>query len=303
MNHDVTQTAITNKEGSSHTPVLLNEVLAALDPKPGEFMIDGTIDGGGHAHAILAKIGTEGVLMGVDWDYEMIERGKLIFKERENVTLVQGNYADLPEILKERKMERADGLLLDLGFSSTQLEYGDRGFSFQKNEILDMRYDQGRDEMAADVVNKKKEQELADIFYKYGEERASRKIAKAIIEARKKKPIITTNDLSEIVAKCVRKGKTHPATKVFQALRIYVNAELENLETVLKNIGEIVRPGGKIAIITFHSLEDRIVKNAFKELEKHKKAVILTKKPIQATRAEVKENPRSRSAKLRAITI
>ena len=225
-------------------------------------------------------------------------------------------------------MGKADGLILDLGFSSEQIESGrpacnallsnaGRGFSFGKDEPLDMRYDQREGMTAADIVNKFSEKDLAEIFWKYGEERYSRRIAAKIVEERKKEPIKTTAELVEIIKKSVpgsyERGRIHPATRVFQALRIFVNQELENLETLLKNIDKIVK--GRVAIISFHSLEDRLVKNYFRELKKQGKAVILTnpegkpsvsygaRKPIRPSREEILKNPRSRSAKMRAIKI
>ncbi len=314
----------------SHKPVLLKEIIALLDPQPGEFFIDGTIGSGGHAEEILKRIGANGKLLGSDWDAERIENCKLKIGNYQNAILVQGNYANLPEILKEKKFGKADGLLLDLGFSSDQIEESGKGFSFMKDEPLDMRYDHeawsmehetgniehgagnmeretwnrehGISMTAAEVINSFSEKDLADIFWKYGEERASRKIAKAIAEARRKEKIITTFQLVRIIEKVLpRRGRLHPATKVFQALRIYVNQEFENLENALKNIDKTIKNQGRIAIISFHSLEDRIVKNRFRELEKQGKAKILTKKPIVATKEEIQTNPRSRSAKVRAI--
>lgn len=289
-----------------HKPVLLKETIEILNPQPGEFFIDGTIGNGGHAMAILEKIGPKGKLLGIDWDGNAIERLKIErFKNYKNVILRQGNYADLPEILKSLKdgkfkSLKADGLLLDLGFSSEQL--AGRGFSFLRNEFLDMRYSTDTEITAAEVVNSFNEKDLADIIYNYGEERYSRRIARKIVEERRKKPIKTTFELAALVNKAVPgRGRLNPSTKTFQALRIYVNKELENLETLLKNLNKIVK--GRIAIISFHSLEDRLVKNYFRELKKSGKAEILTGKPIRSTIQEIQINPRSRSAKLRTIII
>lgn len=295
-----------------HTPVLLKEVIGNLDPRPGEFFIDGTFGAGGHSAEIFKKISPKGVLLGIDWDENAIKYGKKQMANRSNVVLVQGNYAELPEILKKNKLPKADGLLLDLGFSSDQIEGMGRGFSFLKNEPLDMRYDvEIRNEKlemrptAAEVINSHSEKDLADIFYKFGEERLSRRIAKAIIERRKKERILTTGDLAEIikgaVPKSYERGRIHPATRVFQALRIYINGELENIQKVLENLEKIIKPNGRVAIISFHSLEDRIVKHFFKQMEKDGKCKILTKKPIVASQEEILTNPRSRSAKLRVI--
>lgn len=290
----------------SHVSVLLNEVLELLDPKPGGFFIDGTTDGGGHATAVIERIGPDGMFLGLDWDKGMVERLKEKFKAiKSKVIIEHSNYAEVKKVMERHGLPRADGLLLDLGFSSTQLE-DERGMSFQKDEPLDMRYDMTADtSTAADVVNGLPEKELADTIYQYGEERMSRRIAKHIVEQRRKKKIHTTKDLADMVASAVgkgyEKGRIHPATRVFQALRIYVNKELDNLETVLADCVDIIKPGGHIAIISFHSLEDRIVKTRFKEMEKAGKGNILTKKPITATEDEIRQNPRSRSAKLRAF--
>ncbi|MBI3638227.1 16S rRNA (cytosine(1402)-N(4))-methyltransferase RsmH, partial [Candidatus Wolfebacteria bacterium] len=307
----------------SHTPVLLKETIEILDPKPGEFFIDGTIGNGGHSKEILKRIGPNGKLLGIDWDKNAIAKLQIAeLQNCKNLILLHGNYADLPKILKNlpagrqgKKLGKANGLLLDLGFSSEQLESG-RGFSFLKDEPLDMRYNaksqisnlkSQNNLTAAEVINQFSEKDLADIIFKYGEERFSRRIAKAITEQRKIKRILGTFNLVEIIKKAVPKsyerGRIHPATRTFQALRIYVNNELKNLENLLKNIDKIVKNEGRIAIISFHSLEDRLVKNRFKELKNEGKAVILTKKPITAGDEEIKNNPRSRSAKLRAIKI
>lgn len=295
-------------EHMPHISVLLHEVLELLDPKPGEFFIDGTTDGGGHAAAVIDLIGPSGTFLGLDWDKAMVERLRERFKEKKGrIILEHSNYAEAKAMMEQNGLSGADGLLLDLGFSSTQLE-DERGMSFQKDEPLDMRYDRTGDGMtAADVVNGLAEQELADMIYRYGEERMSRRIAKRIVEERKRSKITTTRALADIVARAVgkgyEKGRIHPATRVFQALRIYVNRELENLEGLLDDSEKIVRPGGRIAIISFHSLEDRIVKTRFKEMEKAGKGRILTKKPIVATEEEIKQNPRSRSAKLRGFEL
>ena len=289
-----------------HIPVLLKETIEFLNPQPGKFIIDATIGGGGHAAEILKKIGDSGMLLGIDWDKEAIADCQSRFADYKNVILVNGNYADLPEILKQKELPKVDGIAVDLGFSSRQLEKSGRGFSFLKDEKLDMRYQQETENLtAAEVINQYSEKELADIFWKYGEERNSRKIAKKIIEERKNKRILTTFDLIEIIRKAVPKnyeqGRINPSTKVFQALRIYVNDELGNLEKILKNMSKILK--GRAVIISFHSLEDRLVKNYFRNLSKENGAEILTKKPIRPSEEEIRGNPRSRSAKLRAIII
>ena len=314
-----------------HIPVLLKETIEILNPQPGEFFIDGTVGSGGHSAAILERVSPGGVLLGIDWDKKMIEMmqekiaaNSKIKNQKSKLILVHGNYADLPEILKKNNLPKADGLLIDLGFSSEHLQSG-KGFSFFKNEKLDMRYSteisdkrQEARMTAAEVINSFTEKDLAEIFWKYGEERFSRQIARKIIEERKIKPIKTTFDLVEIIKKSMPRnyqtGKINPATKIFQALRIYVNNELENLEKLLKNSNKIVK--GRIVIISYHSLEDRLVKNRFRELKNQERAEILTnpagsrqggtygaRKPIRPTNEEIQANPRSRSAKLRVIIL
>jgi 16S rRNA (cytosine1402-N4)-methyltransferase len=299
-----------------HRPVLLKEVLQFLDPHPGDFMIDGTMDGGGHATAIMEKILPGGMLLGVDWDERMVERQKK--SELANVggddqaIFVHGNYADLPEILLQRNLQPADGLLIDLGFSSEQLELQDRegvgrGFSFSEaaaSEPLLMTYDDSQTPVWK-ILREIDETELANVIYEFGGERMSRRIAKTIKERERRQPIMTAGELAETVREALpgnyERGRIDQATRTFQALRIYANDELKNIKKLLDELEEVVKPGGRVAIISFHSLEDRIVKQAFQKLAKEDKAKLLVKKPIAATREEMKENPRSRSAKLRAI--
>jgi len=301
---------------TEHVSVLLKETIEILEPKSGEFFIDGTTGSGGHSEAILKKIGLNGKLLCIDLDENSIRKLNEIKKLRnwKNVILVNGNYADLPEILEKEKLSKADGLIVDLGFSSEQLE--GKGMSFMKDEVLDMRYaqdvscqmsDAGCRLTAAEIINSLSEQDLADIFWEYGEERFSRQIAKKIVEERRRKRILTTLELVEIIKKAVPKsyerGRIHPATRVFQALRIYVNDELGNLEKLLKNLPKIIKTKGRVAIISFHSLEDRLVKNYFKQMAKDGLVEILTKKPIIAGEEEIKNNSRSRSAKMRSAII
>lgn len=292
-----------------HQSVLLQEVIKYLDPQKGEFIIDGTVDGGGHAAEIFEKIVPGGMLLGIDWDKNMIAKCKARIAKRENVILENGNYADLPEILKEKNLPKADGLLLDLGFSSEQLENFGRGFSFGPaavGEPLIMTYGDDR-KPVAQILRELKEAELADIIFQFGGERYSRRIAKAIKEGSKEKPIMTSGELAEIVKSAVPKnyerGRIDPATRTFQALRIYANDELGNLERALRNLPAVLKSGGRTVIISFHSLEDRLVKNAFRELKKTGLAEVLTKKPVTASEEETRTNPRSRSAKLRAIVL
>lgn len=296
----------------AHVPVLLDEALEFLAVAPGKFVVDGTVDGGGHGLEIMRRLGPEGIFLGVDRDWELLTKLKSRIAEENiersgaKIILEHGSYAELPEILAARKLPKADGLLLDLGFSSEQFDLG-RGFSFQADEPLDMRYDTRAGLTAAEIVNQRQEKELADIFYRYGEERFSRKIAKEIVAGRKQKRILTTFDLVETVRKAVprgyERGRINPATRIFQALRICVNNELGELEKVMGRVRDIVAPGGRVAIISFHSLEDRTVKNGFREAERDGIFKIITKKPVVPAEEEILRNPRSRSAKLRAAEL
>jgi 16S rRNA (cytosine1402-N4)-methyltransferase len=287
-----------------HIPVLLKETLEYLDLKSGDFAIDGTINGGGHAREILKIIGSRGMLLGVDLDSERIRdlQGSPEFSGS-NFIGVHANYAEIPEILKKKKLGMGDGLLLDLGFSSEQLDMSGRGFSFLKDEPLLLTYDASA-APAYEVIAALSEKELADVIFKYGEERYSRRIARAIKEHRR---IRRSGELAKIVARSLPKGyergRIHPATRTLQALRIYVNDELGNLKKILGCLHAVLKSGGRIIIISFHSLEDRIVKQAFRELQKNSMLEIITKKPVVATAQEIKINPRSRSAKLRAARI
>lgn len=282
-----------DKEGAplwhrvKHRPVLLNEVIALLDPKPGEFFIDATYGGGGHSRAIREKIGQKGRLLTIDWSESAAAE-------------IHANFADLPQILKELNLPLADGLLLDLGYSSDQLEKSGRGFSFLRNEPLIMTYSNVSPPVYK-ILQELQESELAKIIKNFGEERYARQIAHEINKQRKKQPISTTGELVEAIKRAVpqnyERGRIHPATRTFQALRIYANQELTNLENLLKSIKEVVASGGRAAIISFHSLEDRLVKNYFKNL------TVITKKPIRPTAEEVRINPRARSARLRVAII
>jgi len=287
----------------AHTPVLLKEVIDFLNPEPGKFIIDGTINGGGHAKEIYNKISPGGTLMGIDWDLEVIkETAEKIKSQESEAILICDNYAHAVSTLIEKKVT-ADGLLLDLGFSTEQLENSGRGFSFQRDEPLLMTYSR-ESKPVMQIIKEKKEEELANIIFELGGERRSRKIAKAIKNERE---IKTSKQLAETVSRVVSRnyehGRIHPATRTFQALRIYANDELNNLESILKRIPEILKPNGRAVIISFHSLEDKLVKNYFKNYGQEKIIEILTKKPIEPTREEVKNNPNSRSAKLRAARI
>jgi 16S rRNA (cytosine1402-N4)-methyltransferase len=288
-----------------HIPVLKEKVLEYLNPQPNENFIDATINGGGHAFAILEKTGPNGKLLGIEWDEEIFKNLKAKFentKLKERIIIVNDNFKNLKKIIEKENFQNPNGIIFDLGFSSWHIEKSKRGFSFMKDEILDMRYDKKSDLRAIDILNKWQERDIEKILREYGEEKYSKKIAKAIVEERRKKPILKTSELSCLVEKIVRKrGKIHPSTKTFQALRIAVNQELENLKEVLPQAIEVLKSKGRLVIISFHSLEDRIVKNFFKEKAKEGVIEILTKKPIIPSKKEIKENPRSRSAKLRAI--
>jgi 16S rRNA (cytosine1402-N4)-methyltransferase len=285
---------------TAHIPVLLHEVIELLNPKEGEVFIDGTVGGGGHAEAILKRIGIRGTLVVADWDIQAIEFAKKRFSQAKNVRYIHDNYANL----RQYDLPRADGLLLDLGFSSAQIESGGRGFTFLKDEPLIMTYDD-RSESVKNFLMRTDVKELTKIISEFGEERYAPQIAKAIIANCRK--IETSKQLGEVIRSVVpgsyERGRIHPATRTFQALRIYLNKELENIERMLSSFLELMKPGGRVAIISFHSLEDRLVKSHFQKLAKEQKIHILTKKPITAGQEEIKKNPRSRSAKLRAAYI
>ena len=283
-----------------HIPVLQKEVIQYLDPKPNDNFIDATVGGGGHAAEILQKIAPKGKILGIDWTQEAIRE----IKKNPNLILVCDNFANLAEIVKQQKFTKVRGVLMDLGYSSWHLEESGRGFSFQKKEPLDMRYSVQNQLTAEKIVNFWSKFEIERILQEYGEERFAKNIAEQIIEERKLKPIQTTNHLVEVVRKAVPRGylnqRIHFATKTFQALRIAVNDELNNIEKALPQALQILEPGGRLVVISFHSLEDRIVKNFFKNNILN--INLLTKKPVIPTRQEIIINPRSRSAKLRAAT-
>ncbi|TAK03792.1 16S rRNA (cytosine(1402)-N(4))-methyltransferase RsmH [Patescibacteria group bacterium] len=284
-----------------HVPVMLTEVLQALDPKPGEDFLDGTVGQGGHSVAILQRTAPLGRVLAIDRDPRNLEVAKERLKPFGNrVIAVQGNYADAAEVARAHAMVgRFSGILLDLGFSSAHIEDASRGFSFIHDGPLDMRYDPGAELTAAAVVNGWREEELAEMLRLYGEEPNARRIAKAIVAARREERILTTGRLAEIVGTVVRRtGRIHPATRTFQALRIAVNDELGGLARALPELVGLLPPGGRIAVISFHSLEDRIVKRFFKAQD-GKGLRLITKRPIPASDEEARRNPRARSAKLR----
>ena len=291
-----------------HVPVLLKESLEQLDPQNGDFVVDGTLGDGGHAREIIKIIMPKGFFLGTDLDEEILERTseeiqRTFYEWKGRMAFVNENYRNLKNILKKYKFEKADKVFLDLGFSSMHIEERGKGFSFLKDEPLDMRYSKDNHVSATDVVNNFSEKDLADIIYKYGEERNSRRIAKAICEERRREKITNSLRLAQIIASVARfkGGRTHPATKSFQAIRIFVNGEFDNLGEFIKDLPEIIKKNGRVAIISYHSLEDRIVKNGFREFLKNGIAKAINKKPIAPSRYEIKNNPRSRSAKLRVI--
>ena len=301
-----------------HKSVLLDECIEGLNIKPNGIYVDGTLGGAGHSSEIIKKLSDQGKLIGIDRDDEALKAAKERLKEYSNVTYYHGNHDDIKEILEDLNIEKVDGILLDLGVSSYQIDEETRGVSYIKNSPLDMRMDKTQKLDAKIVVNNYKEEELAKIIYDYGEERFSRQIAKNICIERKKQEITTTKQLVDIIEKSIpakfRSKDSHPAKRTFQAIRIEVNDEIKPLyQTVLNSI-ECLKPGGRLCIITFHSLEDRAVKNAYIDAEGKcicppglpycacgaiKKGKIITKKPILPTKEEMENNSRSKSAKLR----
>ncbi len=288
-----------NPDVTIHIPVLIEEVLNGLDLQPGKTIVDGTLGGGGHSREIARRVGPGGRVISLDRDPTAVENTRKLLSDVENITLVSANYADLPEVLEQLEIEQVDGILLDLGLSSDQLAAGDRGFSFGAQGPLDLRFDTSRGEPAYRLVNRLGEKHLADLIYEFGEERFSRRLARKICEVRRHQPIRNANEFAELVRSCVPRSRKHsidPATRTFQALRIAVNEELKWLRVALKRLPDCLRPGGRMAVISFHSLEDRMVKHSFRGDERLN---VLTKKPLVATEDEQAENPRSRSAKLR----
>ena len=278
-----------------HVPVLPAETIDRLDPRPGEVWVDCTLGAAGHARAIADRIGETGRLIGLDQDPGMIDRARPRLAGVP-ATLVHANFDQLPEVLENLGLTAVDGVFADLGFASDQVDDPARGLSFRSDGPLDMRLDPATGQTAADLVNTLSEAALADVFFEYGEERKSRRVARRIVERRTDRPFETTADLADVVRRSVpRSGNIDPATRVFQALRIAVNDELGALDRLLAALPKLVREGGRAGIISFHSLEDRRVKYAFRSVGWEPK----TKKPVEATDAETAANPRARSAKLR----
>lgn len=305
--------------GFRHESVLLNETVRGLNIRPDGIYVDGTLGGGGHAYEICRKLGDKGSIVGIDQDSAAIEAAGIRLKDFEGkVTIVRSNYCDMKSLLHNMGIDRVDGIVLDLGVSSYQLDTAERGFSYREDAPLDMRMDTRQKMTARDIVNDYSEIELYRVIRDYGEDKFAKNIAKHIVSARGKSPIETTNQLAEIIRQSIpmkfQKKTGHPAKRTFQAIRIELNRELDVLRESLDDMIDILNPGGRLCIITFHSLEDRIVKNAFRKNEnpctcpkdfpvcvcgKVSKGSIVTKKPVLPGAEEVEKNSRSKSAKLR----
>ena len=302
----------------NHKPVMLSECIEGLNIKPEGIYVDGTMGGAGHSYEIVNRIGKNGLLIGIDRDEEAICVAKKKLAEFDNVKYVHDNHDNIKRILEEENIDAVDGILLDLGVSSYQLDERNRGFSYSGDGELDMRMDQTQKLDAKIVVNKYQEEELARIIFEYGEERFSRQIARKICEYRKTKEIETTSELVKIIEEVVpfKKGEGHPAKRTFQAIRIEVNDEIKPLYNTIIDCIDSLKPGGRLCVITFHSLEDRAVKNAFNDsvgkctcppglpycvcgAKERMKGKIITKKPIVPSNEEMEENSRSKSAKVR----
>jgi len=282
-----------------HVPVLLEPVVELLQPRAGAVVVDGTLGGGGHTRALAEGVGPEGLVVALDRDPAAIDAATRNLAGMP-VKLVHANFRDLPEVLEEIAIPAVDAVLLDLGLSSDQLADTSRGFSFLSDGPLDLRFDPTRGEPARRLVNRLGAEHLADLIYQYGEERFSRRIARAIVQQRRGEPIETARQLAELVSRCLpgsaRGQRIHPATRTFQALRIAVNDELKSLEIALRRIPDCLRPGGRLGIISFHSLEDRRVKEAFRT---DSRLQVVTVRPVRPSEEEMDRNPRSRSAKFR----
>jgi len=290
--------------GPRHVSVLPAEVLDLLAPAPGQVIVDCTTGAGGHTRLLAERVAPTGRVIALDRDPAMLDLARPRL-EGLPVTLIHAGFDELRPVLTEQGIDTVDAVLADLGICSDQLDSTERGFSFSTSGPLDMRMDPTQRETAADLVQRLSERELADVIFQYGEERFSRRIARRIVEMRKQTPFTTTEQLAEVVRRCVPRPKSFKpgidsATRTFQALRIAVNDELGALETLLHDLPRCLKPGGRAALISFHSLEDRRVKRAFADRDRWQ---VLTKKPLQASETEVDSNPRSRSAKLRAAVL
>uniref|UniRef100_A0A831YZI3 Ribosomal RNA small subunit methyltransferase H n=1 Tax=candidate division WWE3 bacterium TaxID=2053526 RepID=A0A831YZI3_UNCKA len=289
-----------------HKPVLLEEALDFLKVEKGKRFIDATVGEGGQASAISQR---GGIVLGIDRDPEILKEATSYLSDLgylgKNVWLAQGNFRDIDQIAKEHGFTEADGILMDLGISSWHLKESGRGFSFQKDEPLDMREDPGLTVTAADLVNGLTKNELEKLFQKFGEEKRAAQLASAIVRARSLKPFRTTGELVEVVEGIQgiqgHRKKIHPATRIFQALRIAVNDEIENLRSALPRAFKVLKTGGRLVVLSFHSLEDREVKNFFQQMEANRRGAALTKKPFRPSAAEVFRNPQARSVKMRVL--
>ncbi len=291
------------KAAMIHCPVLAEETLNYLAPQSGGIYVDGTLGLGGHTEAILKKSAPEGRVIAFDWDEAAIHKSQERLRPfADRLTILRRNFSEIGDGLASIGLDRVNGILIDIGLSSLQLDMGERGFSFQRDEPLDMRMDTRREVTAASILADGSEKELADIFYYYGEEKQARRIASFIVKERAVQPFVSSGQLADIIARAVPKRfhpkRIHVATLVFQALRIAVNTELENLSGILEDAASLMYPGARFCVISFHSLEDRMVKRKFRANAEFK---VLTSKPIVASQEERERNPRSRSAKLRVV--
>jgi 16S rRNA (cytosine1402-N4)-methyltransferase len=285
-------------EPSQHVPVLAAETMEFLRPQPGQTVVDGTLGGGGHARLLASAVGNSGRVIALDRDARAVEKARATLAQP-TITAVHASYSDLPEVLAELGVRAVDAILLDLGLSSDQLADSERGFSFHAAGPLDLRYDAERGEPAWKLLERLSAGHLADLIFRYGEERYSRRIARAVVDARSTRPIRTAVELAELVRRNVPRSKIEridPATRTFQALRIAVNDELKWLEVALRRLPGCLRTGGRLAVISFHSLEDRLVKEAFRD---DSRLTVVTRRPVRPTENEIENNPRARSAKLR----
>lgn len=291
-----------------HIPVLLEEVLYYLNPQPGTIYVDATIGSGGHAVEIFKRMQPNGLLIGIDLDSEQLNTAAQKLKNiNDRFILIHDNYVNLDKILTSLSIEKVNGVFFDLGISTEQLFENSRGFSYKLPGPLDMRFDRLRQTITAEtLINTLKEEELISIIRNYGEEKYAQRIANAIVTYRKKKRITTTQELTEVIESALEEipyrkySRIHPATRTYQALRIAVNSELENLEQILEKIFKLVSRGGRIGFIAYHSLEDRLIKRKFLAAFKEGQIKLLTKKPVRPKRTEILKNPRSRSARLRS---
>jgi 16S rRNA (cytosine1402-N4)-methyltransferase len=285
-----------------HVPVMLSEVLEYLAPSVGQVIVDATVGAGGHAREIAGRLGDRGKLICIDRDPRMLEVARRRVAGG-NVAWIEASFAELRSVLDELNISRVDGVLMDLGVASDQIDDPERGFSFMRPGPLDMRMNPSVCEPARTIINTMSAEMLADIFYQYGEERHSRRVARAIVRARHSGAIETTEELAQIIRRALPRRRSwqriDPATRVFQALRIAVNDELNVLQQCMDNLTRCIEPGGRAVIISFHSLEDRIVKQAFRNEPWER----LTRKPVTPSEAEIERNPRARSAKLRAAAL